>query len=360
MKQVFSSRSEVNQSSVDPLEYLASITNGYILSGILFSAVELKLFDLLNQSPANASELAKALECTHVSGMERLLHALLNMGFLTIDSERRFALTEIAEQYLTVTAASSIVPAIVHHHRHSYIPFYSLSKAVRFGGPQLGFQSNGPNSSDLYKSLTSEVGEYNTFIRAMNLFSAGIGNRMVQLVELSNACQIHDIGGGGGQVSVELLKNLPNAKITLLDRQEAIDYVKRHCASEVENRLRLLEGDIFDFHPHLPQADVVILSAVLGDWDYEKRSKILKHAWAYLRPGGKLIISETLLDDDKCGPANTVFLSIYVLLLTQGGQNYSATEWKYFLEAQGLSDIKIIRDGQNGFRDLIVCTKPNL
>jgi len=358
MKQVDSSSTVPAVQKADALSHLTSLTNGYILSGILFSAVELKLFDLINESCVSASELAAISGCLSTSGIERLLYALLNMGLVEVDPDKKFFLPETSKKFLVTTAETCIVPAILHHYQHSYIPFHKLSTAIRSGTPQpQGYEQSRANS-ELYETLASRVGEYEIFMKAMNLFSSGVGKRMAELASLSDALEIYDIGGGGAQVSLELLEKLPNSRITLLDRKEAIDYVRLNFRKDFVGRFRCLEGDMFAFDPQLPQADAVVLSAVLGDWDYEKRCQILKNSWAYLRPGGKLIISETLLYEDKSGPANAIFLSLYVLLLTQGGGNFSESEWREFLKSQNISNIQIIRDSENGFRDLIICTKP--
>ncbi|MEL7488191.1 MAG: methyltransferase, partial [Pseudomonadota bacterium] len=104
--------------------------------------------------------------------------------------------------------------------------------------------------------------------------------------------------------------------------------------------------------------DLALLSAVLGDWDEEKRAKIVAEAWRSVKPGGALLISETLLNDDENGPAQTVMLSFYVAALTGGGGNFSAREWRQFLHGLDINNIEIVRDRESGFRDLLICRKP--
>lgn len=103
---------------------------------------------------------------------------------------------------------------------------------------------------------------------------------------------------------------------------------------------------------------MVILSAVLGDWGREAMNTILRNAWRSLRAGGRLIISETLLDDDRTGPFGARLLSLYVYLLTQGGDNFTFSEWRSILADAGIGNVEVIRTSQSGVRDMLICRKP--
>ncbi|MES2936784.1 MAG: methyltransferase [Pseudomonadota bacterium] len=346
-------------SGKDALQNLTSLTNGYMLSSILFAAVDLKIFDIVKEQPRSALEISRIAGCANDGAMQRLLLVLVNLGLIDTGPGGVFCATEVAREFLVADATSSIVAGVQHHHRHSYIPFRYLGDAIRSGKPQLSRDGKGStDKEDLYESLASSAGEYEIFMRAMNSFSVGVGERMVQLVAFPAEPRIYDIGGGGGQVSQELASKLPDARVTLFDRKEALDYAKKYLAKQQSgDRLECVEADMFSLEV-FPKADVVVLSAVLGDWDEAKRRVIVENAWSQLKPGGKMLISETLLDEDRRGPSSAILLSLYVLLLTQGGHNFTPTEWQDFLGTAGINEVAFIHDHDNGYRDLIVCTKP--
>jgi len=76
-----------------------------------------------------------------------------------------------------------------------------------------------------------------------------------------------------------------------------------------------------------------------------------------LKPGGVLLITETLLDDDGLGPLRAGVISVYVLLLTKGGDNYPASFWREELSESGFEVGRVYRNADKGMRDIIVATK---
>ena len=83
-------------------------------------------------------------------------------------------------------------------------------------------------------------------------------------------------------------------------------------------------------------ADAVLLSAILADWGPEERARILANAAVLLRPGGLLLVSETLLDEDRTGPLLPALLSL-VMLAAMPGDSFTFSELRTVLEEAGFS-----------------------
>ena len=91
----------------------------------------------------------------------------------------------------------------------------------------------------------------------------------------------------------------------------------------------------------------------MADWAADERAIILRHAYSVLRPGGLLLISETLLDDDRRGPMKPAMLSLFMLIGMRGDQ-LSGPELLAELDAAGFTSPTIHRGGQ---RDLVVARR---
>ena len=80
-------------------------------------------------------------------------------------------------------------------------------------------------------------------------------------------------------------------------------------------RISLVPGDFFE--DPLPEADVFVLSRIIHDWDANKANGLLQKIYNKLPEGGAVLICEMLLDEDGCGPIDTLLqsLSIYLILL---------------------------------------------
>jgi SAM-dependent methyltransferase len=349
-----------NFSFKEDEDYLSSIVNGYMLSAVLFSAVRLRIFDTIKIGYCSSLELSKHLNL-NVNAVERLLNALAHLRFLDRRDDDKYFLTRISAERLVANSSRSLVAAIMHHCNHAYLPFHFLDRSIATGKPYAGANDSRSNmDKDLYDNLSIDLEEYSIFLSAMNTFSKGVGDRIAKLIDFTNVEMLYDVGGGGGQVALELLRNFKDLKIVLFDRKESINFVSRDADFSLLQRLDLVEANILKgiSSDVASSADIVLLSAVLGDWDFAHRSHILKSAWNLVKPGGRLVISETILDDDKSGSGGACLLSLYVLVLTQGGDNLTSEEWISFLKSNSIDDIEIIHDAKNGFRDLIVCRKP--
>ncbi len=62
--------SEGKLDGEDALQKLTSLTNGYMLSSILFAAVDLKIFDIVNEKPRSALEISSITGCASEGGMQ--------------------------------------------------------------------------------------------------------------------------------------------------------------------------------------------------------------------------------------------------------------------------------------------------
>jgi hypothetical protein len=106
--------------------------------------------------------------------------------------------------------------------------------------------------------------------------------------------------------------------------------------------------------PPLPPADAVLLSGVLGDFDAAGRRRLLAVARGLVKPRGTIIVSETLLDDDRRGPLLPALLALNMLLATRGGDNFTGGEIVAMLTEAGFVDANVHRNGDKGVRDLVV------
>ncbi|WP_037226713.1 methyltransferase family protein, partial [Rhodopirellula baltica] len=86
---------------VDPTPVLQYI-NGFRFSKVMFAAVELGVFDSLEQQKRSAEDLAIELRCDPAA-VSRLLDGLVGMDLLSRDGEQ-YKNTELASELLTSTS----------------------------------------------------------------------------------------------------------------------------------------------------------------------------------------------------------------------------------------------------------------
>jgi SAM-dependent methyltransferase len=338
---------------------LQSLGAGFVMSSLLHAAVDVQLFAALGETPIGGAELAAQLALSP-RGLERLLDALVPVGLVARLDDDRWQATPVAARMLA--PASPFARVLAHQHRHLYPLFFRLGAAVRSGAPQPlpwqdGAADNGA-AADLYHSLAGKPDELALFLDAMNASSRGVGSAIAAQADVAAMARLIDLGGGGGQVAVELLQAVPSLRIDLVDFPAACQHALATArAAGVADRLRALPGDLLGRLPALRPAEAVLFSGVLGDFDADGRQKLLGRARELLRPDGRLLVSETLFDDDRRGPLMPALLALNMLLATPGGDNFNAAEWRAILADGGFGDVRVFSNHERGLRDLLIARR---
>lgn len=138
--------------------------------------------------------------------------------------------------------------------------------------------------------------------------------------------RVVDAGGGLGVLAQLILDAHPSAAVTVLERPEVVA-----MAQASPSGVRWQSGSLFE--PWEIEADVVLLSRVLHDWDDTEAIQILTHARAVLSRGGRVYIVEMLVSDESVAGA----LCDLHLLMATGGRERSAEHFERLLAAAGFA-----------------------
>ena len=341
-------------------EILESIGGSYALSAILLSAVELNIFDRLIDAPKTCEQIASEIQAS-VDGLERLAIALTAMGLLARDSQGKYQNTIPSTTWLTTKSPQSMNSSLLFHKR-CYDLFGNLTAVIKSGKQQAITAtplSTFDRANDYYSELAQHPEDYFIFLEAMNQSSVGIGSALAHSVDFSKIQQVIDLGAGGGQVALELAQTVPHLSIKMVDLPIACQFLQQRISTQsLEHRVECIPGSLLDdLSQKLAPADAVILSGVLADWGVTDRIQILHHASNLLKPGGMLLVSETLFDETKTGPLQPAILSLCMLLAMQGN-NFTPSEIKSMLDDAGFIEIRFCLKNETGVRDLIVAHKP--
>jgi SAM-dependent methyltransferase len=348
-------RSKLNCSA----ELIHTMINGYMLSASLFACVEIDLFTHLDEADGlTLPGLVVACGLSEAQ-VQKLLSFCLSVG-LVRKSESRYQNAAVSTRLLSRRSPEHLCAAVQHHQHHVYPLFAHLTEALRAAHPvahRLNYAQADQGGREFYGELTENVAEFDVFMAAMNTFSRGAGARLSLLLPPHiTPVRILDLGGGGGQVAVELAATRPDVQITLVDLARPVAFANAEVERlQLSSRISCVEGDIFSQLALEEKAfDVVLLSAVLGDWSRAYQDKLLDNAHRHLKRDGMLIVSETLLDEDLSGPILPALMSLYVQLLTEGGANFTGSALQDLLSANRFGDIQIQSNRAYGCRDSII------
>lgn len=165
-----------------------------------------------------------------------------------------------------------------------------------------------------------------------------------------------DIGCGSGVYGVEIAKAHPGLEVTLLDlgamASEAGRYVER---AGMRERVHTAACNMFtEAWPTGPDAH--FFANVFHDWSVETNRMLAAKSYEALPSGGRIFLSEVLMDDDLAGPWHAAAFSLLMLIGTLGKQ-YSLPELRAILESAGFTQVEAVRTG-GGYYSLVSARKP--
>ena len=189
---------------------------------------------------------------------------------------------------------------------------------------------------DGMKSAMEATESARHFTLALSGRAKNVAPALAQALKLNDARTLVDVGGETGIYSYALLQQNPQLKAIIVDRPEVLRVAEELGQQYgVLDRTELRAGDMFT--GDLPaDADVVLLSNILHDWDVPECKQLVQRCSSVLSPGGQLVIHDVFLNDQHDGPLPIALYSAALFTLTEG-RAYSQLEYKTWMQEAGLT-----------------------
>ena len=305
---------------------LLKIVDGYQKTRILFSAVDIGIFDKINANPANAEDVADRCG-TDSRYTETILNSLVSMKFLDKNDDI-YRNTDAAVQYL-MKDSDSYIGDIILFTGNSWDAWGKLSASIKEGKPK----------SKPYIEKQHDK-EWDDFIKAMHNYalSRGDADTTARLIDLSKQNNLLDVACGPGTYSFELAKKYSNLNIILFDLPKTINITKKIGVEyPFTDRIKYVEGD-YNVDDFPSSYDCALLFNIIHQENYDTNLKLIGKIFDGLDQGGILIIKDHILNEDKTLPEDGSIFSVQ-MRLTNGGRCYSESEVRSWMSDVGFSDI---------------------
>jgi hypothetical protein len=180
--------------------------------------------------------------------------------------------------------------------------------------------------------------EASVFDRAMTSFSRSIGEAVAQTYDFGDAKTIADIGGGQGFLLAKMLDKTPNARGILFEQPHVLEH---HSLAElgVADRTEKVGGDFFKEIPVV--ADVYLMKFIIHDWNDEQSVTILTNLAKSAPSGAKLLLVETVVEEDDNQPSISKIMDLNMLVMT-GGRERTTAEYSELFEKTGFKLNRVI------------------
>jgi len=123
----------------------------------------------------------------------------------------------------------------------------------------------------------------------------------------------------------------------------------------VEQRIHTRDGDLRT-DAYGTGYDLVFVSAICHMNAPEENVAMLRKVKDALSPGGRVVIQDFILNEQKTGPTFAALFALNMLVGTRGGSAYSEAEYAAWLAEAGFKEVRKIE--LPGPADLIVAVLP--
>jgi len=312
-----------------------ALLDAFRSSKVMFVAVSLGIFDLLDREPASADRLATELQVQR-EPLERLLDACAGLG-LVRKLEGLYQNEPVAGTYLCRDTVNTLAGYILYSDKMLFQLWGHLENSIREGKPQWtqAFQQQGEIFDHFFR--TSE--DTRNFLQGMHGFGLLSSPHVAAAFDLSSYKTLVDLGGATGHLAVAACERYPGLNAILFDLPRVIDAVRQRISvSPAGPRIECRGGDLF-CADELPDADLFALGRILHDWPDEKVRGLLQSIYQHLPSGGGILLAEKLLQEDKSGPLSAQLQSLNMLVCTEGRER-TLTEFRALLESAGFTGVQ--------------------
>jgi SAM-dependent methyltransferase len=309
------------------------LLDGARVNFALVTALELHLFEHLAKGPATVAELAARANVSE-RGAQTLLDAFVALELVTVDGGR-YRNTNAAETLLVPASPMYVGEEHAPMIRATVQWMSRLDDAVRTGRSVVAIDD--PAVLAFWSHLTPMIARMNAPIAAQAIRELGL---------TEGAPALLDVGGGMAVYSLALLRANPRARATQADWPHINDKARARVAAEgFADRFTTIDGDFG--HVDLGEArfDLAVLSNIVHQESPASNRALLGRLHAALRPGGRLVIAEFVVDDGRTGPPMSLLFNLNMLPLTEGGRSYERRDLHALVTEAGFAPPRFVPAG---------------
>jgi ubiquinone/menaquinone biosynthesis C-methylase UbiE len=305
------------------------LATGYWASMVLLSLNELGIFTILSGDGLSATEVADkgGLDARAV---RFLLDSGANLGLLRRQDDR-YTNAPDAETFL-VEGKPFYMGGGIKYALDTFPMWGKLPAAVQTGEPQLAAE----------QYLGEDKARTRRFVYAMHHRAKPTAFGLGQGIDLSGCKRLLDLGGGSGAYSIMFCKRHPELRATLFDLPGVLEVASEIVAAEgVTDQVELKPGSYHTDDLGEAIYDAVFLNGMLHRESEAFTQELLGRVKRALVPGGRVFITDVMIDDSGHGPLFSTLFALNMLLSAPGGGAHSTADQRQWLEAQGFTDVQV-------------------
>jgi ubiquinone/menaquinone biosynthesis C-methylase UbiE len=309
------------------IDRLTGISRGFQGAVVLAAGVELGIFDLLDKAPLNTGQVAGQLGLDH-RATDIFLHALAGMELLE-PADGLFRNSPLAEELL-VRGRDHYQGDIIAHSGRLIKRWLQLPSVLKTGKP-----AEVP-------SVVDDQGSRRDFILGMSNIAKLSANKVAETIDLRPSRHMLDLGGGPGTYAITFCRMNPGLSAVVFDLPAVIDEIttEQVARADLSGRIDFVRGDYLQ-DEYGRGYDLVLVSNIIHSLGEKDNRDLLARCHRSMEPGGRVVVKDFLLDENRVTPAFASMFAVNMLTGTGAGGCYTISEVTSWLEDTGYRQVEL-------------------
>jgi ubiquinone/menaquinone biosynthesis C-methylase UbiE len=308
-------------------EKIMPLVTGAWATGILGAAATHAVFKHL-ETGATAAELARKAGLS-ARGAQALLDGLLGLGLIALEGGV-YRNSPEASAFLVDGKPASFA-GLARWGLVNLPRWGELAEVARTGVPQSP-QTTDVAENPFWESLVTSIAVLSVPTAQAAAGKLGIGK--------AGPIAWLDVGGGSGIYSAIWLGLNPQARAVQLDWTNVNRIARGFVGSfGVADRFETKDGDFHTTDFGAANYDVAIYSHIAHQESPESNLAVFRKFRRALKPGGTLLVSDFILNDDRTGHPFSLLFTANMLLHSKEGAAYRQADYRQWLGEAGFPSV---------------------
>lgn len=315
----------IDKTLLEERQRLRVMAQGFREAQILLTCVELGVFEALRDGPATAAVVAGRVGADP-RGMELLLNTAAALELLDKSAD------QFSNRPLVAASLMPGAPGTMARSIQLQAAFYRrwgrLADAVRTG--------QRPEDDRRDEQAADWV---RNFVYGLYDMARPVAPVIADALDLPDdrPLRVIDVGGCHAAYSLALADRHPRLTATIFELPAVVPHAREIIArAGLAERVTVQEGD-FQREGLGRGYDVALVFGVLNGEPPAGRPALIRKVYDCLAPGGKIVLRDFVLDDDRAGPPEAAIFALQMLLATESGGLDTRGDWTAWLAAAGFA-----------------------